>query len=636
MSNTIIRLGSAALNQTPMDWEGNTRHIQEAIKAACAQRVHILCLPEMAITGYGCEDWFQSPELLETAWEQLKKIVHESVWDTVVTVGLPVFHQNAVWNCVAVCYRRSILGLVAKQHLAGDGIHYEHRWFRPWPAGVKSTVRGVPIGDLMFDFSGVKLGLEICESAWVNDRPGRLLAQHAVDIILNPSASHFAFGKTTTRQRLVAEGSRSFGCAYAYANLLGNESGRVIYDGETMIASGGEIVARGPRLTYDETVLTVADVDVAQNRMRQARTMSFTPDLKPLHLISVETDWNFYPSAPTAPLVELEEPWEKENMKEEEFTRAVSLGLFDYLRKSHTKGFALSLSGGADSSACAVLIKYMTALSKGSPSSLPAMQDLLTCAYQGSANSGPVTLEAAEKVAEAVGARFYNLDIQGLVQGYTDIVEQAIGRKLTWEQDDIPLQNLQARVRAPSIWMFANIEGKLLLTTANRSEMSVGYSTMDGDTAGGLAPLAGIDKDFVRSWLVWVEKTGPYGLFPIPELSYVNKQQPTAELRPGGTQTDEDDLMPYYILNACEKAAVRDKRGPSVVLERLHERFPEIPLANLRGNVAKYFRLWCQSTWKREKSALSFHLDDENLDPRSWCRFPTLSSGFKEELAALR
>src|SRR5205085_1442418 len=117
--------------------------------------------------------------------------------------------------------------------------------------------------------------------------------------------------------------------------------------------------------------------------------------------------------------------------------------------------------------------------------------------------------------------------------------------------DDIALQNIQARVRSPGIWMLANIAGALLLTTSNRSEAAVGYATMDGDTSGGLSPVAGIDKAFLREWLAWMEVAGPLGTQPLPILGLVNRQQPTAELRPATeAQTDEKDLMPYPVLDA--------------------------------------------------------------------------------------
>ena len=124
------------------------------------------------------------------------------------------------------------------------------------------------------------------------------------------------------------------------------------------------------------------------------------------------------------------------------------------------------------------------------------------------------------------------LDVDPVVSLYSQIIEQSIDRELSWATDDIALQNIQARTRGPSVWMLANLRNALLLATSNRSEAAVGYATMDGDTCGGLSPIAGIDKAFLRKWLQWMEIEGPSRASPIPELSQVNCQQPTAELRP--------------------------------------------------------------------------------------------------------
>jgi NAD+ synthase (glutamine-hydrolysing) len=157
---------------------------------------------------------------------------------------------------------------------------------------------------------------------------------------------------------------------------------------------------------------------------------------------------------------------------------------------------------------------------------------LLTCVYQATDNSSSTTFEAARGVAEALGAEFYRFDVGQLVEQYVEVVARAIGRPLTWQQDDLALQNIQARVRSPSVWLLANLRGALLLSTSNRSEAAVGYATMDGDTSGGLSPIAGIDKAFLRRWLRWMEQSGPHGVGPLPALRLVNQQPPTAELRP--------------------------------------------------------------------------------------------------------
>jgi NAD+ synthase (glutamine-hydrolysing) len=186
------------------------------------------------------------------------------------------------------------------------------------------------------------------------------------------------------------------------------------------------------------------------------------------------------------------------------------------------------------------------------------------------------------------------------------------------------------------VWLLANLRGALLLATSNRSEAAVGYATMDGDTAGGLSPIAGIDKAFIRRWLKWLEKEGPDGLKPIPALRAVNEQDPTAELRPQShRQTDEADLMPYELLDAIERAAIRDKHSPLEVYMLVRAEFRQYTAAQLGLWVERFFRLWCRNQWKRERYAPSFHLDDENLDPKTWCRFPILSGGFERELVEL-
>lgn len=667
----LINIGAACVNQTPLAWDENFAHLVAAIEGARAAGVTVLCLPELAITGYGCEDAFFIDGVQDTAFSQLQALA-PLTRGMVVGVGVPIYHEKALYNAAALLVDGAIGGFVAKQFLAGDGIHYEPRWFKSWPCGEVDTLERIandgtvaqfPLGDLVFDIGGVRFGFEICEDAWVANRPGTGLALRGVDVIMNPSASHFAFDKFAVRQRFVTEGSRAFGVAYVYANLLGNEAGRIVYDGGALIASGGELVARGTRLSFRDVELTTAVVDVDGNRRDQARRGSHRPRHDAdQQVIELPFQWpeRTPEAAPSRPST-----WEDGGeLRNEEFTRAVALGLWDYLRKSRAQGYAVSLSGGADSAACAVLVatavtlalaelgatevvrrlpactRLHQALAADGPRSVgerAAVGAVLACAYQPTENSGSVTRRAAQQVAEAIGAEFHIIDIDAHVNAYIASLEQALGRQLSWARDDIALQNIQARARAPSIWMLANLRGAVLLTTSNRSEAAVGYATMDGDTAGGLAPLGGIDKSWLRTWLRWMEATGPRGLGPIVALAAINAQQPTAELRPPQTgQTDEADLMPYDILEAVEDSAIRDKRTPIEVLQELVPRYPHYPPPQLAVWIERFFRLWCQNQWKRERIAPSFHLDDRNVDPRSWCRFPILSGGFERELAEMR
>ena len=651
----LIKVAAAVLNQTPLDWDGNLDHIRQAIDQARRQQVSILCLPELCITGYGCEDAFFSPGVQQMAWDVLREIVPETR-GLIVSVGLPLVYHNALFNAAGLLVDGAIAGFVAKRFLAGDGIHYEPRWFTPWPRDHRALLerdgQRYPIGDVHFNCGGVRIGFEICEDAWVARRPGSELSARGADIILNPSASHFAFGKTDVRHRFVLEGSRAFALTYIYSNLLGNEAGRAIYDGDAMIAAAGRLVANGPRFSFADALLTSAVIDVDLTRMQQERLASYMPDLAAAEAACVDVPFT-YPAVEPAPAAAHLQPWEEgSHVKEEEFARAVRLALFDYLRKSYSKGFVVSLSGGADSAACAALVGLMvegalaelgieglrTKLAhipqlKQTTDARSITQQLLSCAYQPTRNSSQTTLDAARATAEEVGAEFLIFDVDSVVQDYQRIVSGAIGRQLSWETDDIALQNIQARTRSPSIWMLANLRGALLLSTSNRSEAAVGYATMDGDTSGGLCPIAGIDKNFLRKWLRWLEVSGPHGGRPYPKLAAVNRQAPTAELRPQEAgQTDEQDLMPYDVLDAIERLAIRDKQVPLEVLRMLRPIYGTYSVRQLAAWVERFFRLWCRNQWKRERYAPSFHLDDENLDPKTWCRFPILSGGYRREL----
>jgi len=667
----FIHVGGIALNQTPLDWNGNRDRILAALHVARAEGLALVCLPELCISGYGCEDAFLSPGVQRMAWRVLEEIEPHTT-GLIVAVGLPVRQESAVYDAAALLVDGRLVGVVPKQHLAGEGIHYEPRWFRPWPRGRRTHLlvagsgpakpsREIPFGDLRFDCGGIRIGFEICEDAWVADRPGASLAARGVDLILNPSASHFAFAKDQVRQRFVLEGSRAFGVGYVYANLLGNEAGRAIYDGGVLIAAAGRMVATGRRFGFGDCICTGAVIDIDACRLAQTR-LSFDPPAAEILSDSVAV-----PFAP--PRVDarrnpqgqgVRPAWESgTQIKEEEFSRGVALGLFDSMRKSRSRGFVVSASGGCDSSAvaCLIAIAVRLAAAELTVSGAAARMGMaagehggagdvtlesllwrgLLCVYQATANSGPITRGAAEGLARALGAEFHAFDVESLVQAYKGLVEGVINRPLTWAEDDVALQNIQARVRAPGVWMLANVRGALLVSTSNRSEAAVGYATMDGDTAGGIAPIAGIDKAYLRRWLVWLETVGPEGIGPIPALAAVNAQAPTAELRPGSEhQTDEADLMPYDVLDAVERCAILDKQTPLEAWQRLTVEFPRHTPRDLALWTERFFVLWSRNQWKRERYAPSYHLDDESLDPKTWCRFPILSGGYARELAELR
>lgn len=657
-----IKVAAGALNQIPLDWEGNYKRIYQAIELAIDQNVSLLCLPELCITGYSLEDMFFAKEVHKKSLEYLDKIVNHIVntcYNIVVSVGLPLFVDGALYNVAALVDNSGILGFVPKQNLANDGVHYESRWFKPGLPNAQFKVdhdkyEYIMFGDLIFDFHGIIVGFEICEDLWVANRPGASLAQRAVDIILNPSASHFAFGKHEIRERMVVESSRAYKCTYVYSNLLGNEAGRVIFEGDNLIASAGKLLASGPRLSFKNVVLTTAVIDTDHTKTQQVMNGSFHPTKDDYLLLDCEAKLE------AAFKNELDNQLLAEPLnKYDEFIFAESLGLFDYMRKSHSQGYTLSISGGCDSAVCAVLIKYMhdrgmkelggTEFWKKSglncSDSSNFMYELLTCVYQSTKNSSDNTLNAAKSVAEGVGAKFINWDVNSIMHSYIELAEKGIGRDLSWETDDIALQNIQARIRIPGIWMLANINQSLLLCTSNRSESAVGYCTADGDLSGSLAPIAGVSKEFLLNFIdeVYGGVSWDY-IYNCDNgnrndkdykwrfvLDAIRMSKPTAELRPlDQDQSDESDLMNYGILDRIEQLAILEKKFPSEVLECMIQEYSGIAVPKLKEYVNKFFRLWQRNQWKREKSPISFMLDNECLDPKTWMRFPALCAKFEE------
>ena len=633
----VLRVGSASINTTPLDFKGNELLILNSIAKAKENQISFLCLPELAISGYGCEDEFLSLGTLRSSEEVLARIIPKTQ-GIALALGLPIYHEGSLYNGCAIIYDMKLVGINAKKFLPREGVHYEPRWFAPWSKGSVCTISFagfcVPLGDLTYKIGDIGLGVEICEEAW---GPESGIESHVgrCDIIFNPSASHFSIGKAKVREQLVADASRSLGACYIYSNLRGLEAGRVIYDGSSLIGLNGEIVARAKRFGFETTSLVSYDLDldlVRVNKLKSRSSKAAASNSENSNVVSLPSLPDF--KLDTQVLSDLTTHFNAE----EEFQEATMVGLFDYLRKTNAKGFTISLSGGCDSSICAFLSANMlhsafhdlgkkrfgelTGLEFGSAKDL--IKASLTCIYQSSKYSSARTENAASSLAQALGASYLKFDLEEVISKYTDIVQTSIGRKLNWEQDDKSLQNIQARSRGPGAWLVSNIEQKILITTSNRSEASVGYFTMDGDSAGGLAPIAGIDKVFLRAWLKWAADHNARGMGNLSALRSVAEQEPTAELRPT-PQLDEKDLMPYDVLQEIEKLMIRDKMVIKDIVLSLEPKFANYSQKQLKEWVEKFRFMWRASQWKRERLAPSFHLADYNIDSRSWCRFPILS-----------
>ena len=611
-----IRIASSNLNQTPLDWEKNLNNIKESIDLARKNNVKILCLPELAITGYGCQDLFYHNWFINKSYELLNEIKLLTKSITVI-VGHPISFKEKLYNSCCIIKNQKILGFFLKSNLPNDGIHYEKRWFEAWKFGkvdkINFNEESYPIGTIQIEYSNnLTLGFEICRDMWGIERPANYISTKKNLIIFNPIASHFAFKKFDFRKDLVVDSSKKFNCTYISVNLLGNESGKVIFEGDTILASKGELISVNNRFSFDDYSFSFYDIDF-NNIIAEKNYM--TPNIF------------------------------------EEFIDAFSLGLSNYLFKSKLNGFALSLSGGLDSSCIAILIYEMIkriVIKKGVEEinqklnlNLEKSNDLhsnvriiinkiLFTAYQETENSSETTKESAKILSNFIGSNHYEWSIDTEINGIIDKISLATSRSYTWDKDDLALQNIQARVRSPFIWFIANSNNLLLLSTSNRSESSVGYSTMDGDSSGSISPIAGIDKIFIKNLLKYLQNEFSYEC-----LSKVLKLKPSAELKPlNYKQYDENDLMPYEILSKIERYFIKERKSPIEIFNKLKK--DKIAEENsLKKFIKTFFDLLGKNQWKRERTAPSFHFDDYSLDSALWFRFPILSKNFKEELKKL-
>lgn len=506
------------------------------------------------------------------------------------------------------------------------------------------------VRDCIFDYHGQKIMVLLGDfnspdpAALVKVR--EFMAAHSKEVcyILSPNAVGYELDKPQQRERDVQAMARHCELKVLAPNNVGCESGGVIYDGQCIMADINGLVARNEIFSF-----------------------------KPYEIVTVETG--------VKPLLP----------QESEILKAVALGLYDWLKKTYSKGYALSMSGGADSALCATTFalsqvyallhlgveayahelkslsvhadveafkeeikKLGVSLDKPLIDTIDQatldkvvavmkqclMPDLLVCVYQGSEFSGSVTEQAATEMAKGVGAKFYKWSIAPMVKDYITTMQDTIGYDLTWEKDDIALQNIQARSRLPSIWLMANHKGFLLMATSNLSEAAVGYCTMDGDTAGGLSPIAGIGKSRILKINRSIAENGikltEKGLvYSLPQMSYIVAQAPTAELRPGGEQTDEKDLMPYPLLDTIRTLFAQDCMMPEEITELLLKEkngayksvTTDLGLDDdaIKLSVKRFFALFQRNQWKRERYATGFHIEKDDASPKSYLRFPVLS-----------
>lgn len=670
----FAHVAAASLNQTVGDWQGNRRRILAAIDEARDRGARLLALPEMCIPGYSLGDRLLMRDTLERSWQMLREIQAASQ-DMVVVVGLPVRHRGVLFNAVAVVADGELAGLTAKENLAIGDVQYENRWYQGWTHGRVEDFECpdgglVPIGHLVFHAPGLgTFGVEVCEDGWKGLRPGSIQALAGAQLLLNLSASWFTVGKHAIRRRMVTQVSTEDHCVYLYTSLLGCDATRLVFDGSVFIACDGRVEAEADRFAFDREFVMVDRVvdiealmrvrmeegswrqqvegleggrygnlprtvclegDFATDRVPEARDPYWLRGTQEASL-DPSLDWLVEAGRiPRAPSVR--------DLPHLELELALALGLREYLHKCGIPGVALALSGGRDSTMCALLLHRMFHYDHGDDDDpLPeVIGRRLVTAYMATAHSSQATRDAAAAVAEEIGSRHLDLDIQQAFELYRGLAGQITGQRATWQEPewDIPLQNVQARLRGALIWMVANIERFLLVSTSNKSEAAVGYATMDGDTSGGIAPIADVPKSLVIAWLHWAARFHGYD-----SIEAVTSVPASAELRPlEMAQTDEDDLMPFRVLDELMYHFVQHGRSPleifQVLWPSMREVYDDDPVA-FATHIRRFVTLLCHAQWKRERFAISFRVTAFDLDPKTGFRFPPVQAPFTEELAAL-
>ena len=523
-----MRLALAQINPTVGNLSGNAQAVREWTAKAAAAGAHLVAFPEMMLTGYPVEDLALHSSFVEASRAALTKLATtlaaDGHGDLPVVVGyldqapysLSEESGPLPQNCAAVLHQGQVKARYAKHHLPNYGVFDEFRIFAP---GRDLTV--VRIGD-------VDVALAICEDLWQEGGPVAQTRQAGAQLLLVINGSPYEEDKDDVRYELVARRAAEAGCTLAYLNMIGGQD-ELVFDGDSLVVdAAGVVLARGPQFEED---LLIVDLDLEPSTVNVVDS----PGDGIAHVTISDTPTPPYAAAPAARAARLDPVGE--------VYRAVQLGLHDYVRKNGFESVLLGISGGIDSTLVATIAadalggENVVAISNPSKYSSQGSQD-----------------DAAE-LAGNLGLDYRVIPIEPMVSAFLDTV------KLT----GVAEENLQARVRAV-VWMgLGNQEGHLVLNNSNKSEVSVGYSTLYGDSVGGYAPLKDVPKTMVWELARWrnAEAVRRGEKPPIP-LACISKA-PSAELRPG--QLDQDSLPPYELLDPILDGYVEGTQDRNELIE---------------------------------------------------------------------
>ncbi len=636
----LVKIGTAAISVKVGDFAWNLGRLRVVIEEARSQGVHLLVTPELGISGYSLEDRIHWPDITRHSWNALLELA-ESCHGISVFVGLPVRIGPMPYNAAAFISDGKVRGLILKRYLPTYSIFYEGRNWNAWTGGV-TEINGIPAGDLVFRLPFGMVTAEICEDLWSPDSPARSRVRAGAEIVCNPSASPFTPRKNEERKRLVVGAANALKAVYAYSNILGCDSSRLVFDGGGLIATPDQIVGEGPLLAKQSWTLATAVVDLEELTRQRAenstwRQSSGTDAAHPVQIVDVTHSpfvpaplaeyaatlpANFYTPAPPAPPAD-----PSRDPALDELYDALVLGLRDYFEKTGAfQHFLVALSGGRDSALCLLMaVDAAKALKEGAEAEHFA-ERVKTVYLPHKLYSSAGTEAAARELAHDLGVPFDVVPIQ-------EEVDVALKRAADLAGGDehvtaIARQNVQARVRGAMMLNWGNCAGGLVLVTSNLSEIAVGYSTTGGDNQGGYSPIANVPKSLVSQLLAYLAKRDN-----LPALEKVLAMPPSAELAP--FQEDETDLMPYVVLDDLLYLYARRRQSLRDCWRIACARHPKHDPEQLRAWTADFARRFAFSQWKRDPHPVALKVMDLDLDPKTGFRFPVMQS-IQQELEELR
>jgi NAD+ synthase (glutamine-hydrolysing) len=492
-----MRIALGQFNAVVGDLNGNAGKIRKIYDRAIREEVDLLVFPELAVCGYPPEDLVLKKHFLNECMASIKKIAADCP-DTTLIVGFVETVEGASYNSAAVLQSGKVVKTYHKVRLPNYGVFDERRYFQ---SGNEPLVIGV---------AGMSIAVTICYDIWdIEWLTGFLKSSGTIQLIVNISASPFHYGKIQIREEVVGRCAKKFNCAVAYCNLVGGQD-EIVFDGRSILAdSKGRTITKARAFEED---LLIADIDAETDGYIKIEPLQ-TAAPQPVSLI-------------------------------DEIYQALVLGTRDYTRKNGFEKVLLGLSGGIDSSVVAAVAVAALGAENVIGITMPTHFNR------------PETINDAEKLAKNLGIEFLTIPIQSVLGQFDDSLKTIPG----WQSEGIAYENLQARIRGTILMSLSNSTGALVLTTGNKSETAVGYSTLYGDTAGGFAVIKDVPKTIVYKLAEHINEISDGQVIPADVLN----RPPSAELKPD--QKDTDSLPDYDMLDKILRGYVeKDKSAKELV-----------------------------------------------------------------------